>query len=253
MIPNYKNVKNPISQRIIQFVWEKHLNLSTFEKKCGLSNGYVKKLKGEPSFAKLKDIINVFPELSVNWVLFGEGEMLNQTQPNKTVNQQFSTNAISNINGTITLNPPRLTPQKEEAEILIPERSPIIPASVANRPEFDVLPFLENNRSGIELADIRVGNTPITMWYRVQDNSLEPEIKIGDLVALHAYPKGKESPIFGKLYAVDTYSNGIILRILYPHENGYTTKAINDIQYPDYVINREDVIRIYKKMLIVRF
>lgn len=48
-----------------------------FERECGLSNAYLSKLKHEPSRDKLGKIFARYPELNKDWLLNGEGPMLN--------------------------------------------------------------------------------------------------------------------------------------------------------------------------------
>lgn len=138
-----------------------------------------------------------------------------------------------------------------EAEEL--ERAPILPATLARAPQTDVLEAVQERIGKIELAPVGVIDTPVSLWYRVQDESLAPRYEIGDLIALWAYPKGEEDPIPGKLYGVNTLSNGLVIRKLFPGEDGYIARAVNREEFPDYRIKASNVVQIYKIMLMVRF
>ena len=72
------------------------------------------------------------------------------------------------------------------------------------------------------------------------------------MIALWSYPQGEENPIPGKLYVIDTYSNGMIARILLRQGEDFLARAINSEEYPDFIIKRNDIIRIYKQILMVR-
>lgn len=63
--------------RLMQFI--KHLGMTTrtFEIKCGMSNGYIRSMRKGLGEDKLNNVLNTFPQLSRNWLLFGEGDMLN--------------------------------------------------------------------------------------------------------------------------------------------------------------------------------
>lgn len=63
--------------RLQEFINSKGINISDFERFCGLSNGYVHKIKNSVGKRGLADIQRVFPELNTNWLLTGEGEMFN--------------------------------------------------------------------------------------------------------------------------------------------------------------------------------
>ena len=105
----------------------------------------------------------------------------------------------------------------------------------------------------LELAPVGVIDTPVSLWYRVQDESLAPRYEIGDLIALWAYPKGEEDPIPGKLYGINTLTNGLIIRKLFPAEDGYIARAVNKEDFPDYKVKATNVVQVYKIMLMVRF
>ena len=65
-----------VKQRLIEYLKFKRIGQNRFEKKAGLSIGYISKLRIEPSPTKLRDIINAAPDLNKEWLLTGEGEML---------------------------------------------------------------------------------------------------------------------------------------------------------------------------------
>lgn len=67
-----------MKERLIEFIGTLKIPVSQFEKKCGLSNGYVKNLRSTLGAKKLNDILNQYPQLNKVWLLTGEGEMLNQ-------------------------------------------------------------------------------------------------------------------------------------------------------------------------------
>jgi hypothetical protein len=66
-----------VKERIIFYAKFKKLPIAKFEKQCGMSNGYIKNFKGNLSAIKLKGILTAFPDLNKDWLLTGEGEMLN--------------------------------------------------------------------------------------------------------------------------------------------------------------------------------
>lgn len=68
-----------IIERLKEFIKTQGLNNSAFEKRAGLGNGYISKVKGSPSPEKCEDILKAFPELSREWLFTGRGEMLNPT------------------------------------------------------------------------------------------------------------------------------------------------------------------------------
>ncbi len=75
---DYDNIRG----RIFEFIREKGLNKSRFEKEAGLSNGYINNVKGKFSMKKLEQILNAFPDLNRDWLLYGEGDMLKDSVSN---------------------------------------------------------------------------------------------------------------------------------------------------------------------------
>ena len=67
-----------IKERTIEFIRHKGIKMKTFEEKCGLSTGYVTSMRSGYGSEKLKNVLNAFPELNREWLLYGEGEMLNK-------------------------------------------------------------------------------------------------------------------------------------------------------------------------------
>jgi transcriptional regulator with XRE-family HTH domain len=65
--------------RLKQFIDYKNINISSFEKKVGMSNASISKPfknGGTIGVDKLENIIKVFPELDVEWLVTGNGEMI---------------------------------------------------------------------------------------------------------------------------------------------------------------------------------
>lgn len=68
-----------VKERILLFIKDQGTTKAAFEKKAGLSNGYIKNFKGNLGEAKLEGILSAFPRLNRVWLLTGEGSMLNPT------------------------------------------------------------------------------------------------------------------------------------------------------------------------------
>lgn len=62
--------------RTLRFVAYKGLSVKKFEEMCGLSNGYVNSMKAGFGASKLLQVLNAFPELNRDWLVYGEGEMI---------------------------------------------------------------------------------------------------------------------------------------------------------------------------------
>lgn len=70
-------MEDSVKQRLMKFMSYREMSASRFERMCGLSNGYFNKLRNAPGLDKIDKMLRVFPELNREWVLTGEGSMLN--------------------------------------------------------------------------------------------------------------------------------------------------------------------------------
>lgn len=69
-------METTVKERIKVFISHKGFSINAFEKKCGLSTGYIGNMRKSLSPEKLMSIIQNFPDLNRDWLLYGEGEML---------------------------------------------------------------------------------------------------------------------------------------------------------------------------------
>ena len=65
-----------IKDRIKVFLKNQGISQAKFEKAAGLSNGYINGLKKSPGADKLQNIFCAYPMLNREWLLTGEGAML---------------------------------------------------------------------------------------------------------------------------------------------------------------------------------
>lgn len=247
-------MESAVKQRLVQFIKSMHMTQRAFEIRCGMSNGYVANIRKGIGEDYLLNIAQQFPQLNRAWLLFGEGEML---KTSATISGDITVNGNGNTNighGNTYINDSGNNDDATYIEVEEVERAPILSATLARAPQVDVLEAVSEKADELEKAPVGVFNAPVSVWYRVQDESLAPKYEVGDLLALWAYPKGEEDPIPGKMYGINTSTNGLIVRRLFPQEDGgYIAKAANREEFPDYRIKPGNVVQIYKIMLMVRF
>ena len=70
---------------------------NAFETKCELPKGYMSGKNSMPSVAILSRVHEQYPDLNMNWLLFGEGDMLLSQQPSDSGQAPDSTTATDRI------------------------------------------------------------------------------------------------------------------------------------------------------------
>lgn len=70
-----------VKERLIEFIAYLKMGQGKFEKACGLSNGFVTNIRDGFSTPNLSKIMGRYPELNIDWLITGKGEMLKSTAP----------------------------------------------------------------------------------------------------------------------------------------------------------------------------
>lgn len=188
---------------------------------------------------------------NLSWLMNGTGDMLANTQQHSGNNiiQGNGISHIQQVNGHSTVvTHPAITNNDSDTEF---ERAPIIPQNWAKKPNFDSFEAVQENLDKVEMSEVVVADLPISAWHRVTSNCMYPYCFAGDKIALTEIPD-KKTVIPGDIYGIDTKSNGMIIRILFPVEGGYRAHAYNSMEYPDFVIPHTDVIRVFRKVGLFR-
>lgn len=257
-----------VKERLIDFISFLGITKNAFEKNCGLSLRAVSNIKATINDGTLKKILLRYPELNPAWLILGEGTMLRASQDTIMQNNvNGDNNYISGNNSHIEhgadygsggSTPTRSEDCSGEATADIQELlqgAPVIPTALCREGGCDILEYIEENPEEVEISPIRAKGVTIDLWYRIRatDNSNAPTYLPGDNIALASYPKGEERPRPGRFYVVDTYSNGFELGILYPTDGGdFRMQKKNREEFPDFTIERDDIIRIYRVIMMVR-
>lgn len=231
----------------------KGLNDNRVTIECGLSQGLLGQARSGKSDLGAKTIdkiLNTYQDLSRTYLLTGEGPMLNTTP---TITQHNTYGHNINTQGPVQIG--STANDAEYAEVEEITGAPVLPASMYKASNTDLLEFVQTARN-VGRSGISVDGIDVDMFIYVRDEALAPRYEKGDLVALQAY-EGEATVIPGRLYAVNTRSNGMQLRILLTNDQrlrdgDYLARSFNPVDFPDYVIKREDIITIFKKVFVIK-
>lgn len=74
-------MQEAVKDRLIRYLKMKPMSQKAFCEKIGASNTFINSMRRSIGHEKLFRIKSEFPDLSINWLLYGEGEMLNSQLP----------------------------------------------------------------------------------------------------------------------------------------------------------------------------
>ncbi len=182
---------SPIKQRILFFAGTLGISKRDFYAKIGVSRGTLESKTGIT-----EDVITKFfatyPEVSVEWLMTGEGEMLK--------------------------NSPSCKEKKQENSDLVEKIPEVSYNSAIGKPYYDVdflggFNEIVNSQVSIPTNNIVIqGFEKADFWCNVTGHSMEPKINHGDIIALHKCTL--KDIQYGEIYAVvlDTLRTIKILR-----------------------------------------
>lgn len=87
-------------QRLQEFIDCMGISMQQFEQQCFIAHGLGKKLSAKSYATTFNRISTAFPELNIEWLKTGEGEMLNPTSVNQSTGNIRANNVCGvNVNG----------------------------------------------------------------------------------------------------------------------------------------------------------
>lgn len=92
-------------QRLEYYLSYKGLRKATFEQSIGAAQGFVNNIGKSIGGAYVEKISRIYPDLSIGWLLSGEGEMLKQVPSNVQIgdgNTNHQSNNSNSSNSNIT-------------------------------------------------------------------------------------------------------------------------------------------------------
>ena len=170
-----------VLERIKEFIDYKGLSIAAFERSIGMSNasfGKSLKNKGAIGSDKIENILSKYKELSAEWLLTGNGEMIKP-------------NVSRVVMETTAIHQPRTFEKKEEMKVVYLYD---FEASAGLRSLFD------NNQHRI-IDDIHIPNLPkCDGAIHIVGDSMYPLLKSGDIILYKQMPLDIENLLYGEMY-----------------------------------------------------
>ena len=178
---------SPIKQRILFFAGTLGISKRDFYSKIGVSRGTLESKTGITEDVVTK-FFATYPEVSIEWLMTGEGEMLKNSPLCKRKDKIFSSSDEKSID-------------KEEESTPTLSNTPTI-----GKPYYDVdflggFDEIINSQVIIPKNNIIIqGFDRVDLWCNVTGHSMEPKINHGDIIALRKCTI--EEVQYGEIYAV---------------------------------------------------
>ena len=252
----------------VDYLIYKHIvgSISELAQKMGVNRSHFATVLNDSSKTITDDLLVKLLAVSENtvnseWLLQGVGKMLKDVAIVDANNASNSIVGYSNNNcnvivggdgdkmsdGSITPNKYGDSPSTERAW------KPVVPSNIARQSDFDIMGHIEKQING-NFERLYSGTAPVDIWHYLEDNDLYPFFQKGDCLGLKAYPLGDTRIKTGDVYAVDTKRDGLIVRrCRLSVEGDIVTYTYNDADPQEFVIPKDDVIRIFKKVLMFRY
>lgn len=171
-----------IKERIIEYCEKSNISVRQFEIKSKMSNGYVSSIRKSLGLEKLENVLNAFPDLSREWLLYGEGEML-----------------------------------KKPADFI--QASNVFPLKTDKKiPDLQKIPLYELTatagliaifQDAVPVPDDYIsvpGLPPVDGAIFVRGDSMTPVLKSGDIIIYKKMELSEDSILWGQIYLL-SYSN----------------------------------------------
>lgn len=254
-------MKSTVKERLIAFINYLGMSKNAFENACGLSTRYVSNISASVSPGKLKQISLKFPELNVEWLLTGQGDMLRKTLSTPTISGDITIGDVRNsnlshighgqrnISGNNNCNLPVLVEMCEDGTEVIqcPECGtvievaetalmPLIPQEVMQKPDVDLGQYIKKNPEKLSMINLAEFFPGATKAVEVDTRAMEPEYKKGHFIVIEKLPDLSYARADGTAYVVDAMRPHSLLRYLTRERDGsYVLTAESDKKRPIYL------------------
>ena len=249
-----------VKTRLEQFCEHRKLLIGGFCREARISNSYFSNVKGEMGIAIKGKIKEAFPDLNIDWLITGVGDMLNPPTvqaatmapypaPNITTGDVTGNgnSFVAGNNNTVQPTPEVIVAEVAPSGEVVPIKQPVIvPDKIVRDPNTDVLEWVSDTGSTL-VNKFNIAR----IWHNtdfiisMNNSAMAPALYQNELVFLKEFAEGSEI-IDGEIYGIETRSRGILIRFLYNDDDAYITRPKNTREYSMIRIPKEQVIRLYE-------
>ena len=214
-------MENKIKERFKDFL--KHLSISQrkFEANCGISNGTVNNIRDGISSPNLEKILNRYPELSMDWLIAGKGEMLKSDPP-----------AIANYS---------ISAFKQQGY------SPFYSDLQVSAGKYDLASIEKNEEAE---SYLKIPGVSARAWFPVIGFSMEPKVFAGDIIGVREID-GWEKVDPDKIYMIVTHEDRMIKRLRIDSDSSDFIWCVSD-NYREFRLFTSEIKAIYHVVFVGR-
>lgn len=207
-----------VKDRLLKFLQAEKISNSEFSRKMGLSPAYVGAMRKSMPEEKVAKLMELYPSLSRDWLLYGEGEMYVESHPAKAV-------------------------PGDVADYIVP----LLPvdAYAGN---------LQMWSQGVALSDCEKVVAPVKgadFAIKVSGDSMEPFVFSGMIILIKKINERAFIP-WGNPMVIDT-ENGVLVKVVQPSKEGssYIEAQSYNPKYPPIQIPKESVYGLYRVLATI--
>ena len=211
-----------VNSRIRKFLKAKSITVQNFEMSIGRTNGYLAHTKS-PTANVLSEVMNVYPELNIGWLLTGKGEMLKD-------NAYATGIAVSED-------------EHRKNEVYLYDVS-----AAAGYGSFDEIISKEK----IVAKYVVPAFDDISWMIFVKGSSMYPKYSSGDIVACRVIHESRFIQ-WGKVYVVATREQGLLVkRLKKSAKEDFITAVSDNTAYDPFDIPKDEILGIALVIGVIR-
>ena len=200
-----------VQERLLRFLKYKNLSKLSFAKSIGRSPAYVTNIITSIGNSSKKRISEVYPELNMDWLMTGDGNMINPK-----IKEEFVGTTNAGMVNTATV--------------------PLLPISAQAGK-------LSDFTQAIMECDCERIVSPITsaeLAITITGDSMSPEYTNGTKVLVKKI-NDRAFIDWGRTYVLDT-CNGVVIKNVFPSENSSCIKCVSvNPNYPSFDVCKDDI------------
>ena len=214
--------KSPIKLRILDYITYKGLSKYEFYKTTGITRGILDQENGITETNIIK-FINAFPEVNINWIIIGEGNMLKQDISTPILSPRDPINRIN-----------------QEREGTSMGRTTSIPLIPVEKLSSFLLNSPSKTNTGYQTNFIETAFFDADFYTRVRDLSLFPLYNSGDVIACKII-QPDDFIQWNKIYLLSTSQGTIIKRILQGKDEDHLKMSSDNPSFYSFEISRDEI------------